>query len=74
MMCRGKVILQNGNILTENIKRRLLPVLQDGLITLENDVVEITEVGKSFLRNICMAFDERLQKTKDRDNLFSQAI
>lgn len=74
MMCRGRVCLQDDFEWNEKIKNRLQPLLTDGLVTLENEVIQITEVGKSFLRNVCMAFDERLQKTKDRENLFSQAI
>jgi len=74
MMCRGKVILKNNFILNSKIKERLTSLLADGLIHLEGDTIQITEVGKSFLRNVCMSFDERLQKTKERDNLFSQAI
>lgn len=74
MMCRGTVNLQVGFSLNEKIISRLQPLLADGLVTVDHQVVQITAVGKSFLRNVCMAFDERLQKTKDRENLFSQAI
>lgn len=74
MMCRGKVLLQNETELSEKIKQRLVPLQVDGLVRVEEEVVQITEVGKSFLRIVCMAFDERLQRTKERENLFSQAI
>ncbi|HMR19603.1 MAG TPA: radical SAM protein, partial [Sphingobacterium sp.] len=74
MMCRGKTVLKEGQQLNEKIKHRLVPLQLDGLVAVQDNVVQITEIGKSFLRNVCMAFDERLQKTKERDNLFSQAI
>lgn len=74
MMCRGIVKLKEGSVLNEMIKRRLQPQVEDGLVTIDGDRVEITEIGKSFLRNVCMSFDERLQQTKERENLFSQAI
>ena len=74
MMCRGIVNLKEGSALNEMIKRRLQPQVEDGLVTIDGDRVEITEIGKSFLRNVCMSFDERLQQTKERENLFSQAI
>lgn len=74
MMCRGRVELIDGFALNNKIKSRLLPLIDDELVTITDGVIQITEVGKSFLRNVCMAFDERLQKTKERDNLFSQAI
>ena len=74
MMCRGRVKLLDSHYLNERILVRLSPLLADGLITLSDDVIKITTLGRSFLRNVCMAFDERLQQTKERENLFSQAI
>lgn len=74
MMCRGTVRLQEGFVCNERILARLDPLVGDGLVTVDGDVVHATEVGKSFLRNICMAFDERLHRKKDQENLFSQAI
>lgn len=74
MMCRGKVQLKEGFELNEKILDRLVPLIADDLIEVNENTVQITEIGKSFLRNVCMAFDERLQKTKERENLFSQAI
>lgn len=74
MMCRGKVSLQGGFHLNETIIKRLEPLVIDGLVTTEADKIEVTTVGKSFLRNICMAFDQRLQESKGEAQLFSQAI
>lgn len=74
MMCRGKVFLKDGASENEAIVERLQPMIADGLVSLKANKVEITELGKSFLRNVCMAFDVRLHQTKDRENLFSQAI
>lgn len=74
MMCRGKVQLDAEDKLTPGILKRLEPLLEDELVVVDEYNVHITEIGKSFLRNVCMVFDERLQKTKERDNLFSQAI
>ncbi|MVZ64006.1 oxygen-independent coproporphyrinogen III oxidase [Sphingobacterium humi] len=74
MMCRGKVILKDGASENEAIVERLQPMIADGLVSHKANKVEITELGKSFLRNVCMAFDVRLHQTKERENLFSQAI
>ncbi len=74
MMCRGKVILKDNVKENEDILKRLQPMIADGLVTVTNNKVEITQVGKSFLRNVCMAFDVRLHETQERENLFSQAI
>ncbi|MGJ1419412.1 oxygen-independent coproporphyrinogen III oxidase [Sphingobacterium spiritivorum] len=74
MMCRGEMEFERGFRLNVKIKERLEPMFLDGLLTMGADNVCITEAGKSFLRNICMAFDERLQQTKEQTRLFSQAI
>lgn len=74
MMCRGKVTMKSGFALNTIILERLLPLVADDLVDIDHDEISATEMGKSFLRNICMAFDERLHASKEEDNLFSQAI
>lgn len=74
MMCRGTVSLLPQHELNARILERLEPLEFDNLIKVDGLHIAITELGKSFLRNVCMAFDERLQRTKERENLFSQAI
>src|SRR5690606_15390968 len=74
MMCRGKVTMQHGFALNAAILERLSPHVADGLVVIDQEDVYTTEVVKSFLRNICLAFDERLHASRQGDNLFSQAI
>ncbi len=74
MMCRGKVVMKEEFPLNSKIMDRLKPLMVDGLVVCDSNEVRITEIGKSFLRNVCMAFDEHLHTAKERDNLFSQAI
>lgn len=74
MMCRGVVNLKPQHELNERFLSRLSPLEQDQLIRIKDNTISITPTGKSFLRNVCMAFDERLQRRQERDNLFSQAI
>ena len=74
MMCRGQVKLQDSSMLNERIFARLELLIADGLITLNGLDIRITPIGKSFLRNVCMAFDERLARSKETTHLFSQAI
>lgn len=74
MMCRGVVNLQPTSTLNERILPRLQPLQEDGLVVINGLNITITVIGKSFLRNVCMTFDERLQRSKERENLFSQAI
>lgn len=37
--------------------------LEDGLITQQDDVIEVTELGQLFIRNVCMGFDFYLRQT-----------
>ncbi|MBC7400842.1 MAG: oxygen-independent coproporphyrinogen III oxidase [Mucilaginibacter sp.] len=53
---------------------RLQPLVGDGLIELNSWGVEVTDPGKPFLRNICMALDERLWRDKPETQLFSMAV
>ncbi|NGM67363.1 oxygen-independent coproporphyrinogen III oxidase [Sphingobacterium sp. SGR-19] len=74
MMCKGKVKLEADFSLNEVIIDRLRPLAGDGLVEYGNSYIKATRIGKSFLRNICMAFDQRLQLSKEQEQLFSQAI
>lgn len=58
----------------EIILERLSTFLNDQLITLTNDTLKVTEPGKTFVRNICMAFDEHLIKDQPKTQLFSMTI
>ena len=47
---------------------------EDGLLTIINDTITVTEKGKPFVRNICMAFDLRLIRKAPETKLFSMTI
>jgi oxygen-independent coproporphyrinogen III oxidase len=53
---------------------RLEELINDKLVTLTSGSLHVNEAGKSFLRNICMAFDERLHRSKNGEQLFSKVI
>lgn len=53
---------------------RLQPMVNDGLITLNSWGLKATPEGKPFLRNICMALDQRLWAVKPKTQLFSMAV
>ncbi|WP_433900856.1 oxygen-independent coproporphyrinogen III oxidase [Sphingobacterium puteale] len=74
MMCKGKVQLDPASDLTEQIKEELSILVQDGLVSIEGELIQCTAVGRSFLRNICMAFDQRFLKLRTKKQLFSEAI
>lgn len=74
MMCKGKVQLDPFSDLNEQIKSELAELVADGLVSITGDFIECTSYGRSFLRNICMAFDQRLLNSRSTNQLFSQAI
>ena len=47
---------------------------EDGLLTIQEDTITVTEKGKPFVRNICMAFDLRLIRKAPETKLFSMTI
>ncbi|AXT62305.1 oxygen-independent coproporphyrinogen III oxidase [Aquimarina sp. AD10] len=46
----------------------------DGLLEISRNTVTVTEKGRPFVRNICMAFDLRLQRSIPETTLFSMTI
>jgi oxygen-independent coproporphyrinogen-3 oxidase len=46
----------------------------DGLIEITHDKLIVTEKGKPFVRNICMAFDLRLKRNVPKTQLFSMTV
>jgi oxygen-independent coproporphyrinogen-3 oxidase len=54
--------------------KALKEMRMDGLIALESNSLKITDHGKPFVRNVCMAFDRRLQKNKPETQLFSMTV
>ncbi|MCG2573276.1 oxygen-independent coproporphyrinogen III oxidase [Acinetobacter sp. ME22] len=47
---------------------------QDGLLVLQPQGIQITEQGKPFIRNICMAFDLHLKRKMPQTRIFSMTI
>ena len=58
----------------EETQKKLKAFVEDGLVALKAEEVKITELGKPFLRNICMAFDARLGRRTDGGNRFSRTV
>lgn len=72
IMCRENTFYNDG--VPEQVYQRLLPMLNDKLVWVNEKEIRITAQGKSFLRNICMAFDEKLWSEQPATRLFSAAI
>ncbi len=56
----------------ESVQERLAEPAADGLVELEHSGCRVTEKGRGYLRNICMAFDARLSRHLPEKALFSR--
>lgn len=56
------------------VLKQLEEMQEDGLLTLFEDHLQVTEQGKPFVRNICMAFDSRLKRKVPSTRIFSMTI
>ncbi|GAA4202167.1 oxygen-independent coproporphyrinogen III oxidase [Pedobacter jeongneungensis] len=72
IMCKENTVYKEG--IPESVYGRLLPLLHDKLICVTEKEIRITARGKSFLRNVCMAFDEKLWLKQPKTQLFSSSI
>ncbi|MGQ7855744.1 oxygen-independent coproporphyrinogen III oxidase [Pedobacter sp. WC2501] len=72
IMCRANTAYSER--IPEKVYERLLPLLLDKLVWVTEKEIRITTKGKSFLRNVCMAFDEKLWLKQPKTQLFSSSI
>lgn len=72
-MTTGKVELRNEEQ-ERDVREFLRSLIDDRLIEVQNRMLQITENGKPFLRNACMALDERLRLQKPETRVFSQSL
>ncbi|MDP5229846.1 MAG: oxygen-independent coproporphyrinogen III oxidase [Cellulophaga sp.] len=76
LMCQFRTILNpNDTILkTDLIGAKLEEMESDGLLKLSSNTIEVTEKGRPFVRNICMAFDMHLYRKEPETRLFSMTV
>ena len=76
LMCLLETRWENEIIFTNypEIIERLKEFEADGLIELNENSLIIKEEGRSFIRNICMAFDLRMMKNAPQTKLFSMTV
>ena len=58
----------------DTVLARLREIENDGLLEIGEDFIKVHEQGQAFIRNICMAFDLRLQRKQPDTQLFSSTI
>ena len=77
MMCQFETSWNDESMKFENLEvhLNLLRELEnDGLVIIKEHSLEIPEHARPFVRNICMAFDKKLQQQQSKEKLFSQTI
>ncbi|OIP51403.1 MAG: oxygen-independent coproporphyrinogen III oxidase [Flavobacteriaceae bacterium CG2_30_34_30] len=57
-----------------SILENLTEMQEDGLLLIEKSALKITEKGRPFVRNVCMAFDLLLQRHQPETQLFSMTV
>ncbi len=72
LMCQGRVKLEDKRMKT--VLPRLEPLLADGLVELQDSKLIVSPIGRAFLRNIALQFDERYHARRKDAGIFSQAI
>lgn len=77
LMCQFKTSWEYSDRYFDEIPLVLFQLKEmqhDGLVILTNTSITITEKGKPFARNICMALDLRLKRHQPETELFSMTI
>jgi len=77
LMCRFKTSWANEYDYFDELPEVLITLKEmesDGLLEFGNKCLLVTEKGKAFVRNICMAFDLRLKRKAPDTKLFSMTI
>ena len=73
IMCEDQTVLSPNLPYMNEIQEELKGFAEDGLINLENNKIELTDLGKIFMRNIAMSFDYHL-RDQIMSTRFSQTV
>ena len=73
LMCRYRTEWPSGESAAE-IRARLAEPVKDGLVEISSSELRVTEKGKGFLRNICLALDARYWRKQPSGQVFSRAV
>jgi oxygen-independent coproporphyrinogen-3 oxidase len=75
--CRSVTMLKDKDrpLLNQYVFPQLEELAKDGLVSYNEERVEVTDKGKYFLRNVCSAFDLKLHRDhNEKLPVFSKAI
>jgi len=74
IMCQFTTVLNGSCHENLAIKSRLYEMEQDGLIEWDYQRLTVTQKGKPYVRNVCMAFDQHLWERQEKQAIFSQTV
>ncbi|MEM7185604.1 MAG: oxygen-independent coproporphyrinogen III oxidase [Bacteroidota bacterium] len=77
LMCTLKTSWKPEELQFEDLPKALVglqEMVEDQLVQIDKHSLQITEKGRPFVRNICMAFDRRLQRKRPQTQLFSMTV
>ena len=77
LMCQFETSWEDKSSYLDEIPEILIQLKEiekDGLILIQKNGIQVTDAGKPFIRNICMAFDLRLKRKAPETQLFSMTI
>ena len=77
LMCQFNTSWEDAAMQFEGIQEvlaRLAEMQSDGLLQINTDSITVPDEGKPFIRNICMAFDLRLQRKMPNTKIFSMTV
>ncbi|AMA49116.1 MULTISPECIES: oxygen-independent coproporphyrinogen III oxidase [Flavobacterium] len=77
LMCQFTTSWDTNHLYLDDMPQILIQLKEmelDGLVVLQSNAITVTEKGKPFVRNICMAFDLRLKRKAPQTQLFSMTI
>lgn len=75
LMCKFETVipeslLENPNVDTDTLRE----LIEDGICKLKGNQLTITEIGKAFVRNVCMCFDLKMNAKQFEKPTFSKTI
>lgn len=74
LMTRYRVQLKNKAQI-EDVRQFLKAALEDHLASIDDKgLLQVSEIGKPFLRNICMGLDQRMRAGQPQARIFSQSL
>ncbi len=77
LMCQFETSWSSKHLFIDELSDILISLKEmesDGLVELYPNQIRVTEKGKPFVRNVCMAFDLLLQRNKPETQLFSMTV